>query len=85
MDIPLYQNFRNTWKSVDSNDIQCYKDTMHLHLTVSERENIIKFYQFELLKDIVCDDYREPIELSVIFLGGDKNLKFDHASSQGLN
>ena len=33
------------------------------------------FYNCELQKKIVRDDYRELIELSIIFLGGDKEKK----------
>ena len=33
------------------------------------------FYNYELQKNIVTDDYRELIELSIIFLGGDKEKK----------
>lgn len=75
-DIPLFKKFRDSWTSVDPNEVQCYRDKIDMHLTVSEIENMIKFYQFELTKDIVRDDYRELIELSVIFLGGDKDRKF---------
>lgn len=51
----------------------CNKDKLDLHLTVSEIEILIKFYRSELTKDIVRGDYRELIDLLVIFLGGDIN------------
>lgn len=75
-DIPLFKKFRDNWKSVDPDKIQCYKEKLALHLTVSEIDNLLELYRTELTKEIVRDDYRELIELSVIFLGGDTQRKF---------
>ena len=75
-DIPLFKKFRDNWKSVDPDKIQCYKEKLALHLTVSEIDNLLELYRTELTKEIVRDDFRELIELSVIFLGGDTKRKF---------
>jgi len=75
-DIPLFRKLRDNWESVDRDKIQCYKEKLALHLTVSEIDNLLDFYRTELTKEIVRDDYRELIELSVIFLGGDTQKKF---------
>ena len=39
------------------------------------------FYNCEQQKKIVRDDYRELIELSIIFLGGDKEKKTKNKAS----
>ena len=42
---------------------------------MTEIYQLVMFYNCELLKNIVRDDYRELIDLSVIFLGGDEEKK----------
>ncbi|GBN67135.1 hypothetical protein AVEN_267117-1 [Araneus ventricosus] len=44
--------------------------------TVTELENLLDFYGAELKNVMVRDDYRELIELSSVFLGGDAENKF---------
>ena len=61
-DIPLFKKFRENWKNVDPEKIQSYIEKLSC-LNVSEIE-------------IARDDYRELIELSIIFLGGDTEKKF---------
>ncbi|KAG8223811.1 hypothetical protein J437_LFUL003697 [Ladona fulva] len=75
-DIPLFKKFQDTWKSVNPDKIQCCKENFVLHLTVSEIDNLLELYRAELTKEIARDDFRELIELSVIFLGGDTQRKF---------
>ncbi|GBM89804.1 hypothetical protein AVEN_36962-1 [Araneus ventricosus] len=50
---------------------------MKVFRTVPELENLFDFYRAELKNVMVRDEYRELIELSIVFLGGDaeKNLK----------
>ncbi|GBN68934.1 hypothetical protein AVEN_264250-1 [Araneus ventricosus] len=50
---------------------------MELFRAVPKLENLFDFYRPELKNVMVRDDYRELIELSIVFLGGDaeKNLK----------
>ncbi|KAG8237119.1 hypothetical protein J437_LFUL008171 [Ladona fulva] len=75
-DILPFKKFRHNWKSVDPDKIQCYKENLALHLTVSEIDNLLELYRTDLTKEITRDDFRELIELSVIFLGGDTHRKF---------
>lgn len=49
---------------------------METYLTASEIEDLLKFYRTELAKKIIRDDYRELIELSIIFLDGYGGRKF---------
>ncbi|GBN53299.1 hypothetical protein AVEN_246400-1 [Araneus ventricosus] len=49
---------------------------MELSRTVPELENLLIFYRAELKNVMVRDDYRELIELSIVFLGGDAEKKF---------
>ncbi|KAG8230821.1 hypothetical protein J437_LFUL010433 [Ladona fulva] len=66
-DIPLFKKFRDNWKSVGPDKMQCYKENLALHLTL---------YRTELTKEIARDDFRELIEHSVLFLGRDTQRKF---------
>ncbi|GBN73687.1 hypothetical protein AVEN_38313-1 [Araneus ventricosus] len=49
---------------------------MEMFRTVPELENLFDFYRAELKNVMVRDDYRELIELSIVFLGGDAEKKF---------
>ncbi|GBM73137.1 hypothetical protein AVEN_46281-1 [Araneus ventricosus] len=75
--IPLLKKLKDNWKNIDPTKIQCCRETVELFRTVPELENLLDFYRAELKNVIVGDDYRELIELSIVFLGGDaeKNLK----------
>ncbi|GBO01545.1 hypothetical protein AVEN_226252-1 [Araneus ventricosus] len=70
-DIPLLKKPKDNWKNIDPTKIQCYRETEELFRTVTELENLLEFYRTELKNVIVRDDYRELIELSIVFLGGD--------------
>ncbi|GBM74255.1 hypothetical protein AVEN_210015-1 [Araneus ventricosus] len=78
-DIPLFEKLKDNRKNIDLTQIQCYRETMELFQTVPELENLFDFYRVELKNVMVRADYRELIELSIVFLGGDaeKNLKSD--------
>ena len=50
-----------------------YLDFVRQQYNDCEIDQLVMFYNCELQKKkIVRDDYRELIELSIIFLGGDK-------------
>ncbi|GBO39713.1 hypothetical protein AVEN_110341-1 [Araneus ventricosus] len=70
-DIPIFKKFKDNWKNIDPTKIQCYRETVELFRTVPELENLLNFYRSELKNVMVRDDYREVIELSIVFLGGD--------------
>jgi hypothetical protein len=75
-DIPLFKKLKENWKNIDPTKIQCYRQTVELFRTVPEVDNLIDFYYAELKNVMVREDYRELIELSIIFLGGDAEKKF---------
>ncbi|GBN80785.1 hypothetical protein AVEN_60871-1 [Araneus ventricosus] len=77
--IPLFKKLKDNGKNIDLTKIQCYRETLELFRTVSELENLFDFYLAELKNVMVRVWYRELIELSIVFLGGDaeKNLKSD--------
>ncbi|GBL93129.1 hypothetical protein AVEN_216480-1 [Araneus ventricosus] len=78
-DIPLFKKLKDNWKNIDPTKIQCYRETVELFRTVPELENLLNFYRAEVKNVMVRDDYRELIELSIVFLGGDaeKKIKSD--------
>lgn len=73
--IPLFKKFQENWKNVNPEKIQSYTEKLSV-LNVSEIDKLLEFYRLELTKKIFRDDYRELIELSIIFLGGDTEHKF---------
>lgn len=74
-DIPLFKKLRENWKNVDPKKIQNYPKKLS-YLEVSEINKLLEFYRTALTEKISKDDYRELIELSIIFLGGDTEHKF---------
>ncbi|GBM35812.1 hypothetical protein AVEN_43505-1 [Araneus ventricosus] len=70
-DIPLFIKPKDNWKNIDPTKIQCYRETVELLQTVTELENLLDFYGAELKCVMVRDDYRELMELPIVFLGGD--------------
>ncbi|GBN89980.1 hypothetical protein AVEN_185654-1 [Araneus ventricosus] len=78
-DIPFFKKLKDNGKNIDLTKMQCYRETLELFRTVPELENLFDFYRAELKNFMVRVWYRELIELSIVFLGGDaeKNLKSD--------
>ena len=74
-DIPLFKKLRDHWSKIDSTNVQIYLNFVKQHYNDCEIDQLVMFYNCELQKKIVRDDYRELIELSIIFLGGDKEKK----------
>lgn len=77
--VPIFHSSKNSkkkWKNVDPNKIQGYREEVVTYFTNSRTEALLEFYYAELSKKIVRDDYRELIELSVVFLNGDPDRKF---------
>lgn len=73
-DIPLFKKFRENWKNIDPEKIQSHTEKLTC-LNVSEIDKLLEFYRTELTREIAKGDYRELIELSIIFLGGDTEKK----------
>ena len=67
-DIPLFKKFRDNWSNIDATNIQIFLDFVKQHYNEREIDQLVMFYNCELQKRIVRDDYRELIELSIIFL-----------------
>jgi len=64
----LYKRFRKHWKDIDQKNFKP-ASTHDLALVASAREDIINFARVHLEVKQPRDDYREFLELSVIFLG----------------
>ena len=71
-DIPLFKKFWDNWSNIDSTNVQIYLDFVKQYYNDCEIDQLVMFYNCQLQKKIVRDDYHELIELSIIFLGGDK-------------
>ncbi|KAG8179351.1 hypothetical protein JTE90_007623 [Oedothorax gibbosus] len=74
-DIPLFQAFKENWKIFDQNKIESFKEIVAVYFESAEIESLLHFYKSKLKEKIVRDDYRELIELSILFWGGDLNRK----------
>lgn len=73
--ILLFKKFKEQWKNIDHRKIQCCKEIIKPHFNTSEIYALLKFYRVILKENIARDDYRELLELSIIFLGGNADLK----------
>ena len=67
-DIPLSKQFKDNWSNLNYTNIQIYLAFVKQHYNDCEIDQLVMFYNCELQKKIVRDDYRELIELSIIFL-----------------
>lgn len=74
-DIPLFKKFRDNWKNINPSAIEPCTDFVQQHLCEAIINELVTFFNNELAKAIVRDDYRELIELAIIFLGGDDENK----------
>ena len=74
-DIPLFKKFRDNWSKIDSTKLQIYLDFVKQHYNDCEIDQLVMFYNCELQKNIVRDDYRALIELSIIFWEETKRKK----------
>lgn len=70
-DVPLFRKFRDFWKSIDQTkyDIGISDDFVNESLE-DVKQQILDFCIEYLKKDLIRDDYKEFLELVVIFLGG---------------
>lgn len=74
-DIPMFKKFRDSWNTINSAAIETHSHIVTQHFCNTKIKELLTFYNEELQKSIVRDDYRELIELSIIFLGGDSEKK----------
>lgn len=74
-DIPMFKKFRENWKNIDSSKIELPLNFVKERVAETDIQALLLFYKAELDKGFVRDDYRELVELCVIFLGGDTEEK----------
>lgn len=74
-DIPIFKKFKDNWKNMDSNNIELCLDFVKEHVAETNITSLLMFYKAELDKAFVRDDYRELVDLCVVFLGGDSEKK----------
>lgn len=68
--VTFFQDFQKKWPHLDKRKFSCAdKDTM----TKIDSDNIIKFCEKQLLENQPRDDYRELLQLSILFVDGNLN------------
>lgn len=78
-DIPLFKRFKIFWKNVDTTHFRIYSTFKKSYKYLKDVENEISLFCRQRLNDnFLRDDYREFIELILIFLGGSppRGIKF---------
>lgn len=75
-EIPLFKRFQNYWKNINTNKFRIYS-TFHNSQQI-EMNEISLFCVQKLNDNFPRDDYREFLELVLIFLGGSpiRSIKF---------
>ena len=71
----MFKKFRKNWKNIDSSKIRPPLNFVIKRVAKTDIQALLLFYKAELDKGFVRDDYRELVELCVIFLGGDTEEK----------
>jgi len=74
-DIPMFKKFRENWKNTDASNIETSLNFVKQRTVETDIQTLVIFYNAELDKGYVRDDYRELVELCVLFLGGDTEEK----------
>lgn len=77
-DIPLFKKFRKNWNKIDVINMTSGIDNLECCNTLEEtRNDILHFCRATLQNKCYRNDYKELLELSIIFLNGnvDKKLK----------
>lgn len=72
-EVPIFKRFQDKWKSIDQQDfIAGVKDEIvAAKLITAAPDEILNFCYAQLGKQHRRDDYRELLEMTVLFLGGD--------------
>lgn len=69
-DIPMFKNFRKDWIKINISDIKIGIDDKKCNVAlISDKLDIISFAEFHLSRPNARGDYRELLELAIIFLG----------------
>lgn len=69
-DIPLFKRFKNQWETIDLTQFSIWSTDVKTSIVLNDvREQILIFSHEKLRYDFPRDDYKEFLELVVIFLG----------------
>lgn len=70
-DIPLFKRFKNHWATIDTSKFSIWSTDSKANIILNDvRDEILIFAQNKLLGNFPRDDYKEFLQLIVIFLGG---------------
>lgn len=75
-DIPFFKDFRKKWKCINIDSIQSGKDHVKQHFNKTEINEMLVILEKELNKQILRGDFKELIELCIMFLGVGAEKKF---------
>jgi len=69
-DVPLFKRFKNTWKDIDQTQYLTWLSDASVKEILKDNANEILLYaKNKIEEDLPRDDYREFLELIIIFLG----------------
>lgn len=74
-DIPIFKKLRDNWKNINADNIESPLNFVKAHVAKTNITSLLSFYKTELEKSFGRDDFREFVELCVVFLGGDTENK----------
>ncbi|KAE9523392.1 hypothetical protein AGLY_015944 [Aphis glycines] len=70
-DIPLFKRFIDNWKNINKNEYSVWTDdSMTFDILNNVRDEVLDFAEKRLQDCFPSDDYKEFLQLIVIFLGG---------------
>ncbi|KAF0771445.1 Uncharacterized protein FWK35_00027558 [Aphis craccivora] len=77
-DIPLFKRFVNNWRNINKNKYSVWTDdSMTFDILNNVRDEILEFAKIKIQDSFPRDDYKEFLQLIVIFLGGKLEENFD--------
>lgn len=71
--VTMFQEFQKKWPQIDTKDFSCAADDL---IKTIDTDHIVKFCELRLLETQPRDDYRELLQLSILFLGGKVHSSF---------
>ncbi|KAL4720394.1 hypothetical protein ACJJTC_002056 [Scirpophaga incertulas] len=77
-DIQLFKRFKNSWDSIDQSDFKTITDDAEANILAEVAADRISFAKKQLQVHQPRDDYKEMLNLTIIFLGGvpEKGVSF---------
>lgn len=67
-DIPLFKRFKNQWKTIDLTQFSIWSTDVKTSIVLNDvRQQVLIFAREKLRGDFPRDDYKEFLELVVIF------------------